>query len=108
MEPLPAGVRRPPGPPRPPAPPTTAGGHRQQPQRPGPTGRLRPSPVVRRPTPGSYLREVVSETREVAWPGTSDLAHNAGILLTVLVLVAGLIALVDAGLAAIMRAAFGT
>jgi preprotein translocase SecE subunit len=51
------------------------------------------------------LREVIVETRKVAWPTRNDLAHNAAICLGVLGLLLRAIASVDVGLVAFMRVA---
>lgn len=73
MEPLPSGVRIPPGPPRPPAPPTTGwmGGQ----GRPQPMPRQHP----RKTGIAHFVREVLDELRRVTWPTRQMVIHNSGI-----------------------------
>lgn len=98
VEPLPAGVREPPGPPRPPAPPITGDGGN------GPWGRpLRPPYRA----PRTFLHEVLVEMRKVAWPTRGSVLHNATIYLGVLVLMIGAIAAADAAFMALIRAVMG-
>jgi preprotein translocase SecE subunit len=102
MEPLPAGIRLPPGPPRPPAPPITAGGGGGGGGffRPGPVG----APIPGRPPTGQYAHEVLVELRKVVWPTRNETFHNATLLLGLLVLLTGLLATSDVAIANAIRA----
>jgi preprotein translocase SecE subunit len=49
------------------------------------------------------LHQVISEMRKVAWPTQDELAHNAVLLLGVLLVVIGSIAMVDIAFANLIR-----
>jgi preprotein translocase subunit SecE len=54
-----------------------------------------------------YLRQVLLEMRKVAWPTRAAVVHNSAVYLGVLVIVIVMVASVDAGLAALIRAVTG-
>ena len=97
MEPLPVGIRQPPGPPRPPAPPITGGGGGDW------FFGGRPERLPCRPPRRNFLREVIVEMRKVAWPNRDTVVHNATLCLVVLIGLMAAIASIDLGLAALVR-----
>ncbi len=94
VEPLPAGLRLPPGPPRPPAPPTTSWG-------PGPHGEGHPrrGPVAAGP---GFVAGVIVELRKVAWPTRDAVLGNGFMVLVVVVAVAALLFGLDAALGSLV------
>jgi preprotein translocase subunit SecE len=71
---------------------------------PGPPSR----PVQRqRPSLLQYLREVRNEMIKVAWPTRAPVLHNAAVYLGVIVIVTVMIASIDVGVAALVRAIGG-
>lgn len=68
-----------------------------------------PAPERRRPGAGAgrFGREVTSELRKTVWPTRSQLVTYTGVVIVFLIIMVTLLALVDAGVSAVMLELLG-